>query len=180
VPFYNVLVSVWYTDFITGISTLKRSGFQQALQDAQGDRFDVLLVYHTSRFARNRADAIRYKAELRLLGKTVVFVSQGIISGNDNDFLNEGINEVLDEHYFRNLSLWVRDGLRVKALEGNPLGNAPLGFKHVPRAGGRGVDTVIDEATMPALLALLGGYESGQHSFNTIAQELNARGHRMS
>ena len=93
---YGLLLGgAWYTDFITGTSTLKRSGFQQALQDAQRDRFDVFLVYHTSRFARNRADAIRYKAELRKPGKIVVFVSQGIISGNDNDFLSEGINEVL-------------------------------------------------------------------------------------
>lgn len=61
----------------------------------------MLVVYHTSRFARNRADAILYKQELRGLGTTVVFVSQGIISGNDNDFLTEGINEVLDEQYSR-------------------------------------------------------------------------------
>ncbi len=85
------LGSSWYTDFITGTSVIRRSGFKQALQDAQVDSFDVLLVHHTSRFARNRADAIRYKEELHKLGKIVVFVSQGIISGNDNDFLNEGI-----------------------------------------------------------------------------------------
>lgn len=101
---YDLLLGhAWFTDFITGTSIGKRSGFQHILQDAHLDRFDVLLVYHTSRFARNRADAIRYKEELRRLGKTTVFVSQGIISGNDNDFLNEGINEVLDEHYSRNL-----------------------------------------------------------------------------
>ena len=46
-----VLGDAWYTDFITGISTLKRSGFHQALDDAGTDRFDVLLVYNTSRFA---------------------------------------------------------------------------------------------------------------------------------
>ena len=63
------LGSAWYTDFITGTSTLKRSGFRQALQDAQADKFDVLLVYHTSRFARNRTDAMRYKAELKNWGR---------------------------------------------------------------------------------------------------------------
>ena len=93
------------------------------------DQFDVLLVYHTSRFARNRADAIRCKAELRKLGKIVVFVSQGIISGNDDDFLNEGINEVLDEHYSRNLSRWVADGLRVKHENGIANGVPPLGYR---------------------------------------------------
>ncbi|MEE8157928.1 MAG: recombinase family protein [Dehalococcoidia bacterium] len=97
-----VLGDAWYTDFITGRSTLKRSAFHDAIKDAESDRYDVLLVYHTSRFARNRADAIRYKTRLQNLAKVVVFVSQGIISGNDDDFLTEGISEVLDEHYSRN------------------------------------------------------------------------------
>ena len=33
---------------------------------------------------------------------------------------------------------------------------------------------------MLALLALLQGYASGNHSFRTLTQELNARGHRTS
>lgn len=173
-----IMGSAWYTDFITGTSTLKRSGFRQALEDGQADVFDVLLVYHTSRFARNRADAIRYKAVLRKLGKVVVFVSQNIISGNDNDFLNEGISEVLDEHYSRNLSRWTSDGLRVKASEGYALGNAPLGFRHTSRSGRRGAWTVPDEETLPVLLALLRGYAEGRRSFRTLAQDLNAKGFR--
>lgn len=173
-----VLGDAWYTDFITGTSTLKRSGFHQALDDAGTDRYDVLLVYNTSRFARNRADAIRYKTQMQNLGKVVVFVSQSIISGNDNDFLNEGISEVLDEHYSRNLSRWVRDGLRVKASHGYSLGNPPLGYRHEPRSEGRGVRMVPNEKTVPALMALLREYAMGKHSFRTLAQSLNAKGYR--
>ena len=130
--------------------------------------------------ARNRADAIRYKTQLQKLAKVVVFVSQGIISGNDNDFLNEGINEVLDEHYSRNLSRWVRGGLRVKASQGYSLGSPPLGYRHEPRSEGRGVRMVPNEKTMPALMALLKGYATGKHSFSTLAQSLNAQGFRTS
>ena len=36
-----ILGSAWYTDFITGTSTLKRSGFRQAFEDGKVDRFDV-------------------------------------------------------------------------------------------------------------------------------------------
>ena len=74
------------------------------------DLFDVLLVDHTSRFGRNQSECIRYKDELRRLGKTVVFVSQGIISGSDRDFLAERINETLDEQYSRNLSRYTSAG----------------------------------------------------------------------
>jgi len=173
-----VLGNAWYTDFITGTSTLKRSGFHQAFNDAETDRFDVLLVYNTSRFARNRADAIRYKTQMQNLGKVVVFVSQSIISGNDNDFLNEGISEVLDEHYSRNLSRWVRDGLRVKASQGHSLGTPPLGYQHAIRSEGRWVSMIPNDSSMPTLLALLKGYATGKHSFRTLAQTLNAKGYR--
>ncbi|MBM2825438.1 MAG: Recombinase protein [Dehalococcoidales bacterium] len=177
----------WYTDFITGTSTLKRAGFLQALSDAEIDRFDVLLVYHTSRFARNRADAIRYKAELRKLGKTLVFVSQGIISGNDNDFLNEGINEVLDEQYSRNLSRFVTDGLRVKHEQGIANGVPPLGYKSEKLDNGKRERKAPDfnglcgnpkVGGMETLLALLRSYVSGQYSYCTLADYLNAQGYR--
>ena len=95
---YGLLLGVrWYTEFVSGRSVEKRTQFQQIIEDARLDRFDVLLVDHTSRFGRNQAECIRYKEELKLLGKTVVFVSQGIISGSDRDFLSERINETMDE-----------------------------------------------------------------------------------
>ena len=182
-----VLKDEWYTDFITGTSTLRRSGFKQALSDAAVDRFDVLLVYHTSRFARNRSDAIRYKEQLRGLGKIVVFVSQGIISGNDSDFLNEGINEVLDEQYSRNLSRWIGDGLRMKHQDGIANGKPPLGYRSdklengkrerkVPNPEGLGGDP--KKGGMQALLALLSGYASGRFSYRSLADHLNTEGYR--
>src|ERR1035437_1424080 len=87
----------WYTEFVSGRSVEKRQQFQEIMEDARLDRFDVLLVDHTSRFGRNQAECIRYKEELKFMGKIVVFVSQGIISGSDRDFLCERINETMDE-----------------------------------------------------------------------------------
>lgn len=88
----------WYTEFVSGRSVKKRHQFHQFLKDARADLFDVLLVDHTSRFGRNQAECIRYKEELQSLGKIVIFVSQGIISGSDRDFLSERINETLDSN----------------------------------------------------------------------------------
>jgi hypothetical protein len=45
-----VLNDRWYTEFVSGRSVQKRQEFQQLLQDAKLDLFDVLLVDHTSRF----------------------------------------------------------------------------------------------------------------------------------
>ncbi len=83
----------WYTEFVSGRSVAGRKEFRQFIEDARLDLFDVLLVDHTSRFGRNQADCIRYKEEMQGLGKVVVFVSQGIISGSDRNFLNETLDE---------------------------------------------------------------------------------------
>lgn len=168
----------WYTEFVSGRSVAKRKEFQHILEDARLDRFDVLLVDHTSRFGRNQAECIRYKEEMQRLGKAVVFVSQGIISGTDRDFLNERINEVLDEAYSRNLSRYVKAGFSVKASQGHALGDAPLGYRHIKSPSGRGAWAAPDEKTMPVLLHLLRSYASGNKSFTEVANELNALGHR--
>ena len=81
-----VLGDQWYTEFVSGRYAKKRIEFQQVLEDAELDLFEVLLCDHTSRFGRNQAECIRYKEELQRLGKTVIFVSQGIISDSDRDF----------------------------------------------------------------------------------------------
>ena len=177
----------WYTEFVSGRSAKKRHEFQQVLEDARLDRFDVLLVDHTSRFGRNQAECIRYKDELQRLGKIVVFVSQGIISGSDRDFLNERINETLDEQYSRNLSRYVSAGLRLKHESGVANGVPPLGYRSEKLDNGKRERKVPDfdglhgdpkAGGMEALLALLRGYASGQHSYQTVADYLNAQGYR--
>src|SRR4051794_29611259 len=44
-----------YLDLVSGKDTIRRSDFLQMLADAEVGAFDVLLVYDTSRFARNVA-----------------------------------------------------------------------------------------------------------------------------
>ena len=107
----------------------------------------------------------------------VVFVSQGIISGNDRDFLSERINETLDEQYSRNLSRYIRDGLAAKAANGHAIGRAPLGYRQEKHDSGRGAWLIPDDEKMPTLIHLLREYSTGSHSFRILAQVLNAKGY---
>jgi len=172
-----ILGNRWYTEFVSGRSTKKRYEFQQVIEDAILDRFDVLLVDHTSRFGRNQAECIRYKGELQNLGKTVIFVSQSIISGSDKDFLSERINETLDEQYSRNLSRYVSSALIEKIEHGLHVGPAPLGYKSELLPGKR-ERKIPDPATMPALVLALREYAPGNSSERDVADRLNAQGHR--
>ncbi len=182
-----ILGGKWYTEFISGWQAKKRTVFQRFIEDADLDAFDVLLVDHTSRFGRNQEHCIRYKGMLRALDKTIVFVSQGIFSGSDKDFLSERINETLDEAYSRNLSRYVIQGTAEKAAQGLANGVPPLGYRSeklengkrerkVPDIGDAGDKT--NTCGMEALLALLQGYASGQYSYRTLAEVLNSQGYR--
>ena len=173
-----ILGTRWYTEFVSGRSVKKRHEFQQFLEDARLDRFDVLLVDHTSRFGRNQAECIRYKEELQQLGKIVIFVNQGIISGSDRDFLSERINETLDEQYSRNLSRYISAGMSEKAQHGLANGPAPFGYKSELIGDKRREKKVIDEETMPALLMILRDYATERYSFREVADRLNAAGYR--
>jgi DNA invertase Pin-like site-specific DNA recombinase len=106
-----ILGEKWYTEFISSRRAKRRAVFQQFIEDAHLDAFDVLVVDHTSRFGRNQEECIRFKSELQKLGRIVVFVAQGIISGSDRDFPNERFNEILDEQYIGNLSRYVSAGM---------------------------------------------------------------------
>ena len=166
----------WYTEFVSGRTVEKREQFQAILADAKVDLFDVLLVDHTSRFGRNQAECIHYKDELKALGKVVVFVSQGIISGSDRDFLAERINETMDEGYSRNLSRYIAQGLEGKANSGLHVGPAPLGYKSKLENGRE--RKVVDPETMPILQMALNQYATGQNSLNEVAIKLNSNGYR--
>ncbi len=108
----------------------------------------------------------------------MVFVSQGIVSGSDRDFLAERINETLDEQYSRNLSRYVAAGLAEKAAQGLANGVPPLGYRSEKLDNGKRERKVPDPETMPVLLELLRCYASGRYSYQTLADLLNSKGHR--
>ena len=125
-----------YLDFETGRVAEKRPGFQRLIEDAMARRFEVVLVFHTSRFARNTIEAKRYKKLLRSeLGIEVISVTQPI--GTDVDdpaaFLAESVHEIFDEYYSVSLSFWTKMGLREKARQGLLTGSLPWGYVKGPR-----------------------------------------------
>jgi site-specific DNA recombinase len=125
-----------YCDFHSGWRKSEaRPEFQRLMADAAAGKFDVVLVYHTSRFARNQVEARRYKQLLReRLGIRVVSVTQPM--GEDHTdpsaFLAESIHEMFDEYYSVSLSFWTRSGLKEKARQGHLVGSLPWGYVRDP------------------------------------------------
>jgi DNA invertase Pin-like site-specific DNA recombinase len=120
-----------YIDFETGRHAEKRPDFQRLIEHAMEHRFDVVLIFHTSRFARNTIEAKHYKKLLRTqLGIEVISVTQplGADANDPAAFLSESVHEIFDEYYSVSLSFWVKMGLREKARQGLLTGSLPWGL----------------------------------------------------
>ena len=167
-----------YCDFHSGWKQADgRPEFQRLMVEAAERRFDCVLVYHTSRFARNQVEARRYKQMLReRLGIRVVSVTQplGADPSDPSAFLAESIHEMFDEYYSVSLSFWTRTGLREKARQGHLVGTLPWGYQRDPDSG----IAVPDPDRAPLVRELFERYATGQESDRTLAAWLNAKGAR--
>jgi DNA invertase Pin-like site-specific DNA recombinase len=177
-PENDLLLIGEYCDFHSGWrKSSARPEFQRLMADAAEGKFDVVLVFHTSRFARNQVEARRYKQMLReTLGIRVVSVTQpmGEDHSDPSSFLAESIHEMFDEYYSVSLSFWVRSGLREKARQGHLTGLLPWGYVRDPLSK----LAVPNAAVAPLVLDAFQRYATGQESDLTIAQWLNATGAR--
>jgi site-specific DNA recombinase len=167
-----------YCDFHSGWRKSEaRPEFQRLMADAAAGKFDVVLVFHTSRFARNQVEARRYKQLLReRLGIRVVSVTQpmGEDPTDPSAFLAESIHEMFDEYYSVSLSFWTRSGLKEKARQGHLVGSLPWGYVRDPATK----LAVPAPERAPLVFEMFTRYATGRESDRTIAAWLNARGAR--
>jgi len=92
------IVAIFKDEGISG-STDKRLHFQEAISYAIKHKIDAFIVFDTSRFARNREDAIYYKRLLRKNGIELHYVVTPLPTDPVASYLTEGIFELLDEYY---------------------------------------------------------------------------------
>ena len=102
-------------EHITG-RTDQRPKFQAMIAAARGHEFDVLVVYSTDRFSRDRRHAINYKAELRDLGIKICYAAEGITDTPEGVLL-ESLMEGWAEYYSKELSRKVKRGMKETALK---------------------------------------------------------------
>lgn len=117
----------WYQR--TGTGETRSEELDVALHDGQGRQYDVLVVLTTSRFARNRAEAVRRKAQFSKAGIPIYFVQDRILSGARSSRLLEGVREVIDEEEQETRRFWIAGGHRERQLSGRWIGAIPFGYR---------------------------------------------------
>lgn len=103
-----------------------RPDFQRMVAYAKLPRppFQAIICYESSRFARNREDAIIYKSLLRRRGIQVRFCKQDF-DDSPMGKLMEGMTEIIDEWYSANFAIETRRGQVQNAKDGYSTGGRP-------------------------------------------------------
>lgn len=170
----NIKVVGEYMDLLSG-RTDNRPQFQQMIADAEAQKFNTLLVFKTSRFARNRSIAIEYKNKLRKMGVQVIFTSEdlGENTHDPNKMLIEGFYELFDEQLSNQISQWTREGFNEKRSSGYLLGKPPLGYYRKP---GNAKDLFIDSQAAVLVREMFEQYATGNMSLQDVAVKANKAG----
>lgn len=123
-----------YVDEARSGASDRREAFQRMITDAVASppRFQTVLVHKSDRFARNREDAVKYKALLKRQGVRFASATEPIGSGDVTEVLLESMLDGMAEFYNLQLSQRTLAGMAEAARNGWSIGKPPFGYRHVP------------------------------------------------
>lgn len=151
-----------------------RPAFRQMLNDSDKGMFDVLLVYKTDRFARNRYDSAIHKTRLKKNKVQIEYAAEQI-PNDSTAVLIEGFLENLAEYYSVNLSENTKRGKYENALKKKSNGGVtPIGYKRIDGS------LVIDEEKAPVIRFVFQNYIDGISYANIIKNARERYGVKLS
>ncbi len=107
-----------------------REEFQNAITFCETMGTDLLVTWSTSRFARNKVDAGLYKLRLAKAGTEIAYVSLNIDRNSDGGWMTEGVLELFDEFYSRQIAADTTRSMMKNAHEGYfNGGRIPFGYE---------------------------------------------------
>lgn len=168
------ILHIFRDDGVSGRSATSRPAFQDAIAFCATHQVDYFICWSTSRFARNKMDASKYKLMLKIGGTRVVYSSADIDPDTDEGWVADSLFEVMDELYSRNISRDTRRSMMQNARDGYYNGGArPFGYDVV--AVGRRKKLIPNDAESAIVRDIFNMYVSGS-GFKEISLQLNHRG----
>jgi site-specific DNA recombinase len=166
----------------------KRTGFLEMLDELkrcnqhEATRIDFVVVWASSRWARNAQDHFRTHALVRAAGARLVSITEPII-GDDTpeSFLLEGIQAVNNQYESMRTGRAVKGGLLQKAKAGGTYGGFRLGYvrtiEQLP--DGREIGGIkLDPQRHHLISYAFQLYDSGEYSLSQLSAELYRLGLR--
>ena len=166
------ITKVYKDEAISGRTANKRPAFMQMIKDAYAHLFDVVIVWKGDRFSRSRADAARYKGELKKLGIRVLSATEANVTGPEA-ILMDGINEAFAEYFSVELAAKVERGMTQNVIEGKFNGGRMLlGYKKDNDG-----KIVIDESKAYIVKELFDEYVNGGKTLLAICKSFKRKGY---
>ena len=164
------IINVYADEAISG-RTDRRPQFLKMFRDASQHLFDVIVVWKGDRFSRNRADAAKYKNELKKLNIKLLSATEANVTGPEA-ILMDGINEAFAEFYSVELAEKVNRGMIQNLLEDKFNGGVViLGYKL-----NQNKKIEVDENDAQLVKQIFDQYLNRDMSLNQIVKDLNRRG----
>lgn len=113
-----------YVDRAKSATSDDRPEFQRMIADSYLDRFDVVLIWKSDRFSRNRKQAISYRDILRENKVKLLSATEPNIEGPAG-ILFESMNDGYNEYYVSEMKVKMRRGEKENVLEGKTNGGVP-------------------------------------------------------
>jgi len=163
---YN-LINTYIDEGISGRNAEKRPAFMRMIEDSSKNMFEYVLIYDSSRFARNLEQSIVYKSLLKRNGVTLISITEPIID-DDTSLITDALLGAMNEMYSRKLSKVVKRGMEQKALGNEYFSCAPYGYKKPHK---KPLEIIDDEAKIVKFVYQR--FLENNSSFK-IARELNS------
>lgn len=127
---HNYLINNLYIDEgISGRNAEKRPQFLQMIDDSSKKEFEYVLIYDSSRFARNLEQSLVYKSILKKNGVSLISITEPTLD-EDTSLITDALFGAMNEMYSRKLSKNVKRGMEQKALRGEFCAHAPFGYDY--------------------------------------------------
>lgn len=167
------VVKVYVDDGGSG-QKVTRKAFMQMRSDLAVLGIGALVVYDLDRFMRNLREQLVLKHELdQRKVKLVSLSDNGVIdTSTPEGMLNFQVKGMVSEFQARTTGRKVRDNLEYKAKQGKYVGPVPFGYRK------NETGDLVESEDAPIVRLIFDMYRSGVHSFSTIADALNDRGHQ--
>jgi len=133
------VAKIYVDEGISGRTAEKRPSFMQMIEESGQGLFDAVLIYDSSRFARNLEESIVYKSVLRRNGVKLLSVTEPTLD-EDSSLITDAMLGALNEMYSRKLSKSVKRGMVYHAQKGDYQVPPPYGYRKQ-----KGVMNIVEE-----------------------------------
>ena len=167
------IIGIYKDEALSGYRNIhKRDGFTKLIADAEAHKFEAVIVYELSRFARNASDTIVYTDKLKQLGIEFVSVRERLDETPEGRMMMLVITGV-NEYFSANLAIEVMRGLKENAYKAKTTGGKPpLGYDL--DADGH---YILNPTEAEAVRLIFDMYLDG-YGYTRIVEEVNSRGYR--